>query len=320
MENLTYIEFRQVRDFSKKLNATFEFLRQNFKSLGKALIFIAGPTILISGLLTGGLYSNFFEVIIGTQQNPDGMANFIGSPSTWIKFGLALISMVISGVMVISVVYNYLLEYEARRSADIDTDAIWLRVRTTLPGYIMTFFIFFAIMIAAYLAIVLLIAGTIEISPGLAVLFSLAFFAGTIYLLITLSLLFIVRAYEDIGIAEAVSRCFTLIQGKWWSTFALLLVAGLVQSMLSSVFFIPWYVNFIITALHTVQGNLSEPSLVSQFINNVFIVLYFLASFVLYAVPLVALAFQYFNLVELKESRGLLARIESMGRPPLNKD
>lgn len=40
----------------------------------------------------------------------------------------------------------------------------------------------------------------------------------------------------------------------------------------------------------------------------------------LYSLPNLGIAFQYFNLVELKEARGLMDKIESMGKEtPLTK-
>ncbi len=49
------IEFQRYRDFGQIINATFEFLRENFKQLAKAVIFLVGPFILLTGIF-GGLY------------------------------------------------------------------------------------------------------------------------------------------------------------------------------------------------------------------------------------------------------------------------
>ena len=44
--------------------------------------------------------------------------------------------------------------------------------------------------------------------------------------------------------------------------------------------------------------------------------LYYLAQMVLAALPYVGIAFQYFNLVELKEAKGLIADIQTLGDQP----
>ena len=43
---------------------------------------------------------------------------------------------------------------------------------------------------------------------------------------------------------------------------------------------------------------------------------YFLVNFIGQALPLLAAMFQYFNLVERKEAKGLMSRIESFGEAP----
>ncbi len=316
MQNFTPIEFQQVRDFSKKLNATFEFIQQNFKSLGKGLLYIAGPVVLIGSLLTGNLYSGYLSSIMYSRSNPSVILDFISSTTTWIQAAAAVLFIFISGIFIVSVVYNYMLEYDARKSNRIEVDAVWARVRKTLPEYSVTFFLFFVLLLAIYALVIMLIAGLGVLSIGLGIFAAFVAVILLIYLIMPLSLLFPVRAFERAGFVEAVQRGFMLIQGKWWSTFALLFVAGLVQSMLASVFFIPWYINSFITMFHSLETQaVQEASFISQLINSVFMVLYFLASFMLYAIPLIALAFQYFNLVELKESRGLMKHIQQMGNP-----
>jgi hypothetical protein len=313
MQNFTPIEFQQARDFSKKLNATFEFLQQNFKSLGKSLLYIAGPVVLIGSLLAGSLYTGYLNSILSYGSDPAGLFDFINSTTTWIQGAAAVLFVFISGIFVVSVVYHYMLEYDARKSNRIEVDAVWTRVRQTLPAYFVTFFLFFVLLLSVYALAFLFIAGLGTLSIGLAILAAFVVVVLLIYLVVPLSLIFVVRAFEKVGFIGAVQRCFMLIQGKWWSTFGLLVIVALVQSMMASVFFIPWYVNSIITMLHTIEGQtIQEPSTISQLINNVFIVLYFMASFLLYSLPLIALAFQYFNLVELKEARGLMNRIEHM--------
>lgn len=314
MEKFTPIEFQQARDFSKKLNTTFEFIRQNFKSLGKSLLYISGPVVLIGSLLTGSLYSGYLNSIAGASQDPNSVFDFITSTQTWAEGAAAVLFIFMSGIVIVSVVYNYMLEYNARKDNRIEVDAVWNRVKQTFPQYVATFFLFFGMVILAYVLIVLLIAGTARLSIGFAVFTGFITIILLIYAIIPLSLVFAVRAFEKVHFLKAVERCFELTSGKWWSTFGLLVIVGLVQSMLASVFFIPWYINFIINMMHNFgRGGVYEPSAVSQLINNVFLTLYFLSSFLLYALPLIALAFQYFNLVELKESRGLMSRIEQMG-------
>ena len=218
--------------------------------------------------------------------------------------------------MIVSVVYNYMLEYDAVKSTAIDIQKIWDRVRDTLPMYISTMLLYWIILIAGYALAVVLIIGAAAASPFLAFFIAVGVFIGLFYFIIAISILFFVRAYEKIGFFVALSRCFFLIRDKWWSTFGLIFILSLVQSTISSLFLIPWYINFFISMMHTIDGDpFQEPSFLSELVNNLFMTLYFIVSFLLYALPLIALAFQYLNLVELKEAKGLLSKIETIGQP-----
>ncbi|MBX2967803.1 MAG: hypothetical protein KF803_00395 [Cyclobacteriaceae bacterium] len=318
MENFTPIEFHQARDFSKKMNATFEFLKQNFKSFFKSLLYLAGPPMLLGSILAGNLYGGYFNFVgnMSRNQDPDVIADYIGSPVLWAEIGLAVLLMFVAGVMIVSVVYNYMLEYDASKTNRIDVNIIWERVRKTFPTYLGTIFLYWFLLVVAYFLVVLVIVGAAALSPFLAFFAAVAVIIGLIYVVITMSLLFVIQAFERKNFFEAASRCFYLIKDKWWSTFGLIFILSMVQSTISSIFLVPWYINFFVTMMHSIEGGpFEEPSFFQELINNIFMTLYFLVSFLLYALPLVALAFQYFNLVELKEAKGLLSRIDTLGKP-----
>lgn len=87
-----------------------------------------------------------------------------------------------------------------------------------------------------------------------------------------------------------------------------------VQYVFSFLLFIPGYTILIITMMHqTSNSPVEKPSFAMEIVSGISFVLYFLGGILLYSLPLVALAFQYFNLVELKQAKGLLMKIENMG-------
>ena len=62
------VNFRQVREFAEIINVTFSFIRQNFKPLGKVIIYIVGPFILVSSLVGGFMQ----ESMLSLQVNHSG--------------------------------------------------------------------------------------------------------------------------------------------------------------------------------------------------------------------------------------------------------
>lgn len=319
MENFNFIEFHRTRDFSRKLNATFEFIKQNFKSLGKSILFIAGPPVLVASLLMGSLMSRFNVFATGAATNSgqfDGMQNYFMSVSFWLEIVLMLFFYTLSSVMNVATVNNYLLLYGEKRTNKIEVSEVWDRVRATFWMYFRSMFLFMLLLIAAYIVLLIPMFILAELSPFLIIIGFIFFFCGIIYLLFGASLTFIIRAYEKNGFFEAVVRSFKLVKDKWWSTFGLVTVLYLIMLVVSYIFIMPWYVVSAASALHSTSTNtLGESSSSWQLITVIVFTLYYLIQMILAALPNIGVAFQYFNLVELKEAKGLMTQIETLGQP-----
>ena len=139
---------------------------------------------------------------------------------------------------------------------------------------------------------------------------------GIIFLLFSSSLSFFIQLYEKKSFIDAVVRSFKLINnGKWWSTFGLIMVLYLIMMTVSYVFIIPYYAVLFTNTLHSVStGTQVEPSSSWKIWTIACFTLYYMAQMIMYALPNVGIAFQYFNLVELKEAKGLMNQIENLGQ------
>lgn len=194
---------------------------------------------------------------------------------------------------------------------------VWERVRDTFFMYLGTIFLLSLALIAAYILIVLMFVGMASVSGWLIFFGVIGAIVAFVYFPVACSLIFVIRAYEKIGFIDALVRSFRLTQGKWWSTFGLLMVLYMIVGTISYIFIIPYYVILFTKIAHSVT-EASVPQADDSFgvISIVFFTLYYLAQMLLYSLPNVGLAFQYFNLVERKESRGLMSQIESIGQTP----
>lgn len=314
-----YIELHKTRDFGKKLNATIEFMKQNFKPLFKSMLYIAGPFVIIGSLFFTQLYSGFFRTLMTSPENFDlpesGLTNMIVSLIAGIIF------LTLGGTAIIATVNEYIILYENKKGPEITVQEVWERVKATFFTVLGTMILYVVIFVIAYVAIIIPIALAGVLSGALAAIGVIVAICAFIYLLIVLSLIFIIRAYEKASFSKAMSRCFFLIKEKWWSTFALLVVTAIIHNVISSIFFIPWYATIIIEMMHNLEGStFEEPSLAMQIFTNVSLLLYFISSYILYCIPLIAIAFQYFNLVERKEARGLMSKIETFGTEHSDSD
>jgi len=272
------IEFQRLRNFSQIINVTFEFIRQNFKQLFKAVIFFVGPFILLTGIFMG-LYQK--DVLM-----------FSPTSTTLSQFGIAyllfIIFLILTMIMMYAVVYSYILIY-IKREDDlvIELDEIWQKVKNVLPRLLLFSFGYGAVVL---LGVILLVI------PG-------------IYLSVALTILFIVALNENLSFMDSVKRCLFLIKNKWWNTLGVLMILGLIQGFLGFLFQIPQYIITFISAFNSIDG--SQPSgtmeifiIVSSIISSF--------SFAFYAISLTGIVFWYFSLVEQKEAKGLLEKIDSI--------
>jgi len=305
-----------MRDFSRKMNTTFEFIRQNFKSLGKSILFIAGPPVLIASIIMATFMDVFLGLTRAAATNPgdtETIETYFMSVNFWLQVVLMFLLFLVSSIMSISTINNYLILYEEKQSNKIEPSEVWARVRQTFWMYFGTTLIFFFLFVALCIVMVIPFGLIAAISPLLIFFAMIAAYGVIIYLIISASLTYFVRAYERKGFFDAIVRSFKLVQSKWWSTFGIIFILYLIMMVVSYILMIPWSVMSWTTALHDISSDPNpEPS--SSFLSIAFLTLVYLAQMFLGALPNIGIAFQYFNLVEMKEAKGLLGKIDTLGQ------
>lgn len=314
MENFNAIDLHQSRDFSRKMNATFEFIRQNFKSLCKSILFIAGPPVLIASLLAGTFMSDIMNFSQPGAANPDVLENYFMSVNFWLQVGLMMVFFLVSGVMTLATINNYIVLYGEKKTNKIAVAEVWERVRSSFWMYLGTVFMFTLLAVVVYVVLLVPFALIVAISPFLVFLGVLLLIGVVMYLMVSVSLTFFIRSYEKKNFFEAISRSYKLVQGKWWSTFGLIMILYLIMGTISYFFLIPYYVVMFVEMMHNTKTGVFEgPSSTLQTVTIIFFTLYYLVQMILNTLPNIGIAFQYFNLVELKEARGLISQIDSIG-------
>jgi hypothetical protein len=244
MENFNAIEYHHTRDFSRKMNATFEFIRQNFKSLGKSILVIAGPPVLVASLIIATFIDEFFGLARSAAANaadPEMLETYFMSVTFWLQLVLMVLLFMLSSIMSIATINNYIILYEEKQSSSIDVSEVWKRVRETFWMYFGTTLIFILLAPPVFVVLALPIGLLEGISPGLIFLGVMAMFCAAVYLMISVSLTYIVRAYEKRGFFGALGRSFKLVRDKWWSTFGIIVVLYIVMILISYIF---WILHF----------------------------------------------------------------------------
>ncbi len=287
MPHQPQIEFYKKRQFGEKLNATFTFIRENAKPYLKVQLMIAGPILLIANILVNQFAVGMFDF------NGEFSANFL--IDMFQMYGLILLIGLVSTTVMPAVTYGYMIAYKTTVPTDIS-------VANVTNRFASRFFNILGLNILTYF--VTIIAMIFFIIPG-------------IYVGIVLSLGAAIIVFEKSNPIDAFGRAFTLIKGKWWSTFGLLVVISIIGYIINLFFSLPRGIVLgidMFTSLDatgsiegTQMGNSSD-----QVLNVLFSVFETFGSILSYSLIYMALAFQYFNLVERRESKGLMSKIEQM--------
>jgi hypothetical protein len=273
--NQNKIEFRKVRDFGALLNATFEFIKQNFKILFKSNLLIGSPFILLAGVFMGIYQSSLF--------------NFRLDPE-WEQFAIpflfSILFMMLSYMVITIVTYSYLMLYKESEPGSFDIEEVWRKSKGNFWMILITGIGYSIIVSLGFIFLII---------PG-------------IYLSISLLLIFIVRLEEGLGFFDAVSRCTKIISGNWWFTFGLILVVGFIQGFLGFILYMPNYIVTFFLAFAGIDSSTGSMGRVLYIISSIIASL----GTLLYVISMVAIAFQYYNLVERKEAPGLIQQIEDI--------
>ncbi|RSK47737.1 hypothetical protein [Hymenobacter rigui] len=278
-------DFRQERDFGQKIGATFEFLGAHVRPLGKCLLYFVLPAAILTGLGMGLAQSQMFGGSTISQIGNGRFSTFsYMGPAYWFGLLASLIGYILLG----ATVYGYV---RARMETPAEETVTPRQVGQYIARYSP------ALLLSSIVTIVIVVfASMLLLIPG-------------IYLGVALSLVWTVQVLEDGDLGYSLRRSVNLIKNKWWSTFGLTLVVSFIIGMIGMVFQVPQYVAIFGKAMHW-------DFLSSDILLIVGGVVAAMGHLLLYSVLMLALAFQYFNLVEKKDGYGLRQMVQTLGTTP----
>lgn len=270
-----WLDFKKKRDLGEVIRDTFRFLGQEFRPLGTVIIYYALPFILISAISI----MLFFERFRPFFTNPEAIV-----PSGFMKdilmfYLFMIVIFAVSKVMFISTVNNYIALYVEKGKGNFNAADVSHRISSTFwqmlfTGILVGLMTFFGVLFC--------------ILPG-------------IYLAISLSMIYIALAYEKKGFGDALSRTFELSSMQWWWTFLLLLV---IEVIMFIVILIPYFIFFSLNFTSLISmGPAPDPEKLAGFMKNYSVLgaISMVISSLLQVLVYVSMAFQYFNLVAVRE-------------------
>jgi len=319
------IILQQERDFGDKINASFTFVSQNFKTLFLSVLYFAGPLSLIGGIANGIVQSNNLDFASSGVAKPRGtstseiFANSFGDGFTHLlslNYLITIIFMILASTTVAITVFSLMMEYQENPES-LTVERVWARMQTVfmpiLGSYAILILIFMVIIVAFAAVIGAMITGVGGVLGGFLVgIIGIIGFIVVIFFFVTLSLSPAIVAYEGIGAWEALGKAKFLIEDKWWSTFGLIMIIGIINSFITMIFGAPAMIVTFMKVLKVgggISGNI--PLIITTVISTV-------GQVIVSSLTYVAISFQYFNLVEKREGNGLKLLIEGIGQKKLD--
>jgi len=289
---LTEADFRQPRDFGAKINATFGFMSAHFQPLGRCIAYFVLPIALVSGIALGLMQVTLQGRLDGfTQQAKAGITpdvstlfanGFVGSAI------LGLLGTVLAYLVVTIATVGYVrARLDLPASEEVQPRQVWTYVRRDL-GRMLLYLI--PLTMLSFVA-------------------ALLFFIPLLWLSVPLALFNIVLVLEETGFSATLSRSISLVKENWWATVGLILVMGFIRGIIGLIFQIPQFVVIGAKAAHLPGLGSDAAMLTTQCFAAI-------GQILLYVPGILALVFQYFNLVEQKEGLGLRSLVGQLGQAP----
>src|SRR5512133_2295053 len=270
--NQPLIDFKKEREFGDVMNATFAFIGQEFKPLGRALLFYAIPVILLAGIAMGFFQSKS----LAYSMNPENIQKPFGQ---FVEFGglylIVIFMTILYQSMVITTLYVHINLYVTKGKDNFTIED----VRNGIAKRFLH--VLGALVVLGFLS---LIGFIFCIIPG-------------IYLGVSLSVMIASVIFENKSIGEGFGRSFDLTKLSWWWTLLLLFVTGLIVGILASIISVPMAIIGIGSAFSEISKGGQPPESFKTFIILYSVVSSILTT-LLYTILYTAIAFQFFNLVE----------------------
>lgn len=275
MEDFGRVGFKQERDLSSLLNATFAFLRQEFKPLVKLLLIRLAPLIILIGVFAGLSMDHMSSNMSG---NPLAMFS--------IYYIAQMIGTLILFIYLQSLVLHYIKHYN---SDSMESREEYVKNNANSN---------------------LLVLLGVNLGYGfLTLVATLLFFFPGVYVFVIYSLAYVITILGD-GQPGVFKKSSELIKNHWWETFAGMVIVFIIYTIISYIFIIPTTLLQLASGFTGLSAG-NEPTssnLVLDILFSIIASVGLLSATIMY----IYLSFNYYNLKERKEATGLLDQIYKM--------
>ena len=294
------IEFYRLRNFTDKLNATFQFIRENWKPLIKFTFYMLLPICLIQTLVMNSIVSTAFRMGANDAYfNTFNSANFF-----FINYGLFIFCAMIGSILLAALVYALMQTYEQREYRLVNTQWSDFKEFIIKNAKRCIALIVFGIVTFLLLAIALGVVGSVLFSTTSSIVFTIFMIFVFLFLImiicIPLSLVMPIYIFDTkISLGDTVAKAWKWGFNHFWSLLGFLIVISIISYVLQTVTMAPWYITLLVGNILSLN---SDPSLTQsvfyKFAIYILGLIQSMGNYISMIILLIGLAFQYFHLRE----------------------
>lgn len=276
------------RSFGEKFNATFDFIKENWKLLLKFTTYLLLPICLIQALSLNG----FMGGVMALEGATGGAAVFAdtGLMISFISYyGLYMLLFMVGTILLTSLVYALIRTYNEREE----------RLQGVTLGMLKSLLL----RNVKRLFLVTLFGVLLMVLVSLVLGFLAALLPFSLFLIVPLIFIFIVPLalwapiylFEDISILEALKKTFRLGFATWGGIFLISLVLGMIAGILQGVTMVPWYIVTVVKYIFAMSAGGSEVtvSVGYSFVQYLLAIVQAFGAYLAMIFSLVGLAYQY---------------------------
>lgn len=293
------IEIYVKRSFGDKMNASFDFIKENLKPLVKYITYLLLPLALLQALSLNGFMGSYMGLTSEVTQANTGTDSMLAMlPTLAMNYSAMILCYWVGGVLLMSLVYAMMKTYSTRegRLEGITLGELKpLLLHNVVAMIKMSLFAFLLMVVA-----IGVVAGLVLLSPfSLIVTLPLLFAC-----IVPLSLLAPVYLFEDISLMGALKKAYCLGFATWGGVFAISLVMGIIASILQGVIGTPWSVAFMVKNLFSLSegGDAAGASMGYSFMLYLFGILYSYGMSLSSIFAIIGNAYQYGHASEVVDS------------------
>lgn len=306
MNTLVNFEIQKIRSFGEILGDAFKVVTKNYQVFLKALLVYVFPVFILSSIAIYFLGGEAANALTNPDlSDPMGIIKSLG-----LGMGLYYLGMIICIFFVIHITLSIVLGLKEEGGMKLEYRVFQENFNQNLGSNLATYLVSIISLFILFLVGAMITGLLFSISGVLGGLTGFGLFIFVIWISIIFQFPTIINNDKKLGPLESVKRSFELIKGRWWYTFGILIVLGIIISLIGYIFVMPIQ---IIQVMKMVTSGLEggNPDLGS--LGSLSLIFSLLGSILTYTIYFSGMALYYYSVIELKEGGSLFNRINTIG-------